>query len=273
LAETLEHSKYRKLSNSTYKKYSDYLDWALGEFILMLKNKGDAYYKLFLNRYGDSTYSHFWIDDHSILGKKGLYAYKTGNELKYIGRCRDNFQRRINLGYGKIYPKNCYLDGRATNCHLNSLITQNRYSISLWICPLDDEEEIMKLECSLISLYNPEWNIASASSYNAVKPIKVVGGNKMVKVRGRIPSNNLTDSIRRYIGENRIEPAKKRGVKEITVRAGDIHDAMGLKSRIPAVCSALKTKIDKMYDVEIIIISEPPSGQGANVYVTYKILE
>lgn len=83
---------------------------------------------------------------------------------------------------------------------------------------------------------------------------------------------NLTDSIRDFIWKTKIEPAKKRGLDRITIRAGDIHMAMGLKDRMPAVCSALKTKIDKMYNIEILTINAPPSGQGANCFVTYKII-
>ena len=82
----------------------------------------------------------------------------------------------------------------------------------------------------------------------------------------------LTDKIRKFVCENFIEPARKRGEKEITIRAGDVHSRMRLSSRMPAVCSALKSKIDRLCNVEILDIKAPPSGQGANFYVTYKIL-
>lgn len=82
----------------------------------------------------------------------------------------------------------------------------------------------------------------------------------------------LTDKIRKFVCENFIEPARKRGEKEITIRAGDVHSRMGLSSRMPAVCSALKSKIDRLCNVEILDIKTPLSGQGANFYVTYKIL-
>jgi hypothetical protein len=63
LSETLEHIRYQKLGNLIYNNYSEFFDWSLGKFLLMLKNKNDLNYKLFLNKYGDLTYSHFWIDD------------------------------------------------------------------------------------------------------------------------------------------------------------------------------------------------------------------
>jgi hypothetical protein len=92
-----------------------------------------------------------------------------------------------------------------------------------------------------------------------LKPIK--GGKNMTS----------TDDIRRYVIENLIEPARNRGTKEITIRAGDIHSALGLKDRMPMVCSALETKLDYMADVKVINIEAPPSGRGANYYITYQL--
>lgn len=83
----------------------------------------------------------------------------------------------------------------------------------------------------------------------------------------------LTDNIRRYVCENMIKPAKDRGDKEVTARAGDIHEALGLSSRMPSVCSALKAGMEKLCNVEVVNVIAPPSGMGANVYVTYRLLE
>ena len=87
--------------------------------------------------------------------------YTVDYKLKYVGRCLDNFNQRINHGYGKIYPKNCFIDGRATNCRLNALITRNKNSILLWVCIMERDEEIKKIEKELIRKYyhELEWNI------------------------------------------------------------------------------------------------------------------
>lgn len=82
----------------------------------------------------------------------------------------------------------------------------------------------------------------------------------------------LTDKIREFVCKNYIQPGRKRDEKVITIRAGDVHSTMGLASRMPAVCNALKTKIDQRCNVRILKIDSPPSGYGANFYVTYKIL-
>ena len=78
----------------------------------------------------------------------------------YIGRCCDNYNKRINMGYGNISPKNCYLDGQQTNCHINFLINLNIEKIRFFIYPLESIEEIKSLEKELIKKYLPEWNIA-----------------------------------------------------------------------------------------------------------------
>lgn len=160
LRETIKHKRYLKFRIDIEIKYPEYLDYELGAFLIQLKQNNDGYYKNFLNKYGDSTYSIFKIEDTKAKVSKGLYLYSVGNDLKYIGRCRDSFGKRINQGYGKIHPKNCYIDGQSTNCHLNSLITQNREGIRFYILELNNETQIMKLEEELIRLYKPEWNIS-----------------------------------------------------------------------------------------------------------------
>jgi hypothetical protein len=159
LRETLLHRRYIKFSNVFYGLYKAYLDWKLGDFLMELKLSGDDHYKLFLNKYGDETYSIFYIDDPKFLNQKGIYSYFVDDELMYIGRCRDSFRKRINQGYGKIYPKNCYLDGQATNCHLNSRITQNMENVRLYIHTMEDIVEIVKIEKDIIFELEPAWNI------------------------------------------------------------------------------------------------------------------
>ena len=83
----------------------------------------------------------------------------SGNEVKYIGRCKDSMKKRINQGYGKIHPKNCYLDGQTTNCHINSMITEASNKVTLWLCEMQILSEIEIIEKELIRTYKPEWNI------------------------------------------------------------------------------------------------------------------
>jgi hypothetical protein len=157
--ETLSSPKYSKLSQKIIRNYSTSLDKPLGEFLLQLKNENNIFYKEFLNQHGDKKYCVFSINDQRFLNEKGLYTYLIDGQIKYIGRCLDSFRKRINQGYGKIHPKNCYIDGQSTNCHLNSLISNNRDRITLFFCVLTDDREIEYLENILIKKHQPEWNV------------------------------------------------------------------------------------------------------------------
>lgn len=158
--ETLSSPKYIKFSQQVLRNYSSSLEKPLGEFLFQLKNEGNPLYRKFLNPHGDTRYCVFSINDQSILTAKGLYMYLVDGQIKYIGRCLDNFSKRINQGYGKIHPKNCYIDGQSTNCHLNSLIAQNIDRVLLFVCTLDDVNEIELLEKILIKKIQPEWNVS-----------------------------------------------------------------------------------------------------------------
>ncbi len=165
LLQTIEHHRYRALAAETHTKYPQFLALGLGRFLETLKASGDPCYKRFLNKYGDLTYCHFELADRQLTRKRGLYAYSVAGELKYMGRCRDSFGKRINQGYGKIHPKNCYRDGQATNCHLNALIAEQvQDSIALWLHSMDDSDQIEQCERRLIAAYRPAWNIQLGES-------------------------------------------------------------------------------------------------------------
>jgi hypothetical protein len=159
LGQTLSHQRYSNLRDSVLGRYPAFLEVALGTFLLDLKSSGDTFYKQFLNPYGDSTYSHFYIAGEKYLRTKGVYLYAVGGAISYIGRCKDRMSKRVNQGYGKIHPKNCFRDGQATNCHLNSRITEIGTRIELWLCAIGPDQEIEERERALIRAYNPPWNI------------------------------------------------------------------------------------------------------------------
>lgn len=158
VAETLTHKRYAHLAIEVGKNYTAFLSEKLGDFLLRLKLEGDPFYLKFLNKYGDKTFCTFSIAQYR--GQKGLYSYVVDGKIKYIGRCKDNFGKRINQGYGRIHPKNCYIDGQATNCHLNSLIAENKNNIEFFVCPLQNDTEIDLFERYLIQKEQPLWNIA-----------------------------------------------------------------------------------------------------------------
>jgi 5-methylcytosine-specific restriction enzyme B len=74
---------------------------------------------------------------------------------------------------------------------------------------------------------------------------------------------SLAEKIRKYVLEEYIEPARRRGNAMVWVRAGDVHTALGLKNRMPAVCGALDTDIFLNYARVRLVCREGPY-QGAN---------
>lgn len=155
----ISKSRYRHLKDTVNNNFYDHLHRPLGEFLFELKIDNNLFYRSFLNKYGDLHYTKFKIKDPNHLFRKGIYAYVIEEEIYYIGRCLSSFNQRINSGYGNISPKNCYLDGQETNCHINNLILQNKKNIELCIEFISDNRIIIEKEKEYIYKYNPRWNI------------------------------------------------------------------------------------------------------------------
>jgi len=80
----------------------------------------------------------------------------------------------------------------------------------------------------------------------------------------------LADEIREYAFREFIEPAQKQGGKRIKIRAGDVHEKMSLRDRMPAVCAALGSeKIEKQYSIKRVRLEGPI--HGANTLFTFEI--
>ena len=157
--QTIQHRRYQNLAVDCQIRYGAELEKPLGQFLYDLKLKGDNFYKKFLNKYGDLEYCHFCLGDPAIASSKGLYIYTVEDKLMYIGQTKNSFSQRIDPGYGKISPKNCYKDGQATNCHKNALIAEHEGSVKFWIHLESNEDEIMRLESNLIDEHQPLWNL------------------------------------------------------------------------------------------------------------------
>jgi hypothetical protein len=84
---------------------------------------------------------------------------------------------------------------------------------------------------------------------------------------------SLAHRIRRFAFENYVTPM--RGTPpdtEIRIRAGDVHKAMGLSARMPAVCGALDSMIfQRGFGLELVRRDGPPLG--ANVEFGFRIIE
>ncbi len=160
LSETLSGKRYGQLRAHAQAHHKESMGVPLGKFLCGLKLRGDLFYRKFLNRCGDEVFCRFQMGVEVHKSMKGLYLYCCDDEVKYIGRSLDPFGKRVDQGYGKIHPKNCYIDGQSTNCHINSLIAAHQSSISFYVCPLQDDESIKQSERELIATLKPQWNIA-----------------------------------------------------------------------------------------------------------------
>lgn len=78
----------------------------------------------------------------------------------------------------------------------------------------------------------------------------------------------LADRIREFTFRTFIQPAVRANKREITIRTGDVHSAMRLRERMPAVCSALESR--KFEDFcGLHLVSRKGPQQGANVFLTF----
>ena len=82
------------------------------------------------------------------------------------------------------------------------------------------------------------------------------------------------DSIRLHGREKYVAPARERRQKQFSIRAGDVLRELKLNGRVPAICSALKTRefLDEN-GLRLVSKTGPPSGQSTTVTYTYEFVE
>jgi hypothetical protein len=109
-----------------------------------------------LNRHGNGPFCKFSISS-KWMGRSGVYALLSGNDLLYIGECKD-LRSRFNMGYGNISPRNCFEGGQATNCKINARILslcQNGRKVQLYF---HETDEYKRVESILLNKLNPQYN-------------------------------------------------------------------------------------------------------------------
>ena len=84
---------------------------------------------------------------------------------------------------------------------------------------------------------------------------------------GPIETERLADRVRRFAFEHYVSMARARGFVEVEIRAGDVHRAMGLANRMPAVCAALG-RLQRMPSTDTQATDSPNgrSGQEASAH-------
>lgn len=70
-----------------------------------------------------------------------------------------------------------------------------------------------------------------------------------------------TDEIREFIYKRYIAPARKNGLRRITIVSGDVSNALELKNRMPQICGAIgATKFQTKYGLKLNSRTGPQAG-------------
>lgn len=79
------------------------------------------------------------------------------------------------------------------------------------------------------------------------------------------------DDVRAYCVRQYIQPARAAGRREFSIRAGDVHEAMDYKNRMPLVCSAIGANVFSEENAVRRLAIEGPIN-GANTMLRFKIV-
>jgi hypothetical protein len=82
------------------------------------------------------------------------------------------------------------------------------------------------------------------------------------------------DNIRSYGREKYVVPARQQQLEKFSIRAGDVVRDLKLLGRVPAVCSALKSRAFlEQNSLRIVERTGPSSGQSTTVTYTYEFVD
>jgi len=111
------------------------------------------------------------------------------------------------------------------------------------------------------------------SAYSPDTPGCVATGKTKAEVKRNIRSAirfHLAEETRQFAGDKYIEPLRKKGGGFVQIHAGDVHKAMNLNNRMPAVCGALDTKMFREF-FNVDLVSREGPHQGANALFKFKV--
>ncbi len=86
--------------------------------------------------------------------------------------------------------------------------------------------------------------------------------------------HTTAEHIREHLQRTYVKPARARHEATIRIVAGDVHKALQLRNRVPAVCQVLS---GRKFLVENGLVLEkqegPPSGQGTTAAFVYRLTD
>lgn len=90
------------------------------------------------------------------------------------------------------------------------------------------------------------------------------------RMNNRQQSGITADSIRRFVIEKHIKPARFHGDDEVIIRSGDIHASMHLHQQHANVCQTLKgEKLLVLAEIKLLSVTGPKAG--GNTFFKYKL--
>lgn len=108
-----------------------------------------------LLRYGAGAFCHFSIQAPPIAG---VYLWVDRGQIIYIGETA-NLEKRFNMGYGNISPRNCFSGGQSTNCKMNKVVMESYrqgHPIDLYFYPTDAYKQV---ELDLLRKIKTKYNV------------------------------------------------------------------------------------------------------------------
>jgi hypothetical protein len=219
------------------------------------------------NRYASGPFGYMALP--AAPAAPGVYMIFVDGDIRYVGEGRDLAERFGSMGYGQIHPRNCHHDGQSTNCKLNALVLREAKegrSVEVWF-RFSTERKL--LEAKLISELTPPWNgrIVAESPEQEVTSLRraPVARERQAGNKG-VTAEEFRSALRKIFGE-----AEGENKDVIVVRAGDLHKTVGgypgRTHRMPVCCSAMRSVMDSGDR----IVQQPPQGNGANLYIEYRL--
>ena len=83
-------------------------------------------------------------------------------------------------------------------------------------------------------------------------------------------ATSRSDRIRQYVFDQYVVTSRKQQSEKVTVRAGDVAEAMHIKTLIPLVCGALQTeKFQSQFGISLLERTGPK--RGPNTLFTFHV--
>ncbi len=85
---------------------------------------------------------------------------------------------------------------------------------------------------------------------------------------------DVSERVRQCVLQKYVAPARSRGERTVEVVSGDVHRELGLKSRVPQVCDAMRSKkLLERHGLRARVLAAPPSGQGTTLRIAYDFVD